>query len=311
MRSVICERTAYSARRRNPRVVFRRRSPRVVFRRRITGLVDMLPFLVKMVAYTALIINAVNGNLLAGNSSVTPDAYTLVVPHITRHTELDKYHAAGIEVELLSLVNQPPLANDDMVITWQDTSITIDVLENDYDPDDDPLTVISTTYSQHGLLIIYPNGTITYIPEPGHYVDTFTYTISDGRGGQDTATVTVKVYLVVPEDGPPVADAGRDQTVLQGTEVSLDGSGSTDPDYDIITYNWYEGSTFLGSGEVIKHTFGLGTHTVRLVVTDIFSQTDSDEVIINVVSHLQEYFTEQFSTVSACKRLLNYLPVLL
>jgi len=92
---------------------------------------------------------------------------------------------------------------------------------------------------------------------------------------------------------PPFADAGPDQTVEQesydGTEVTLDGSGSTDPDStpgtnnDIQFFDWYEGDTLLGSGETIKYIFPLGEHIVTLVVTDFLGQADDDEVTITVV----------------------------
>ena len=90
----------------------------------------------------------------------------------------------------------------------------------------------------------------------------------------------------------PTAVAGTDQTVEQesydGTEVILDGTGSTDPDStpgandDIVSYDWYEGDIFLGSGEFINYTFTLGEHNITLVVTDTHGETDDDEVIIIV-----------------------------
>ncbi|MBN1804855.1 MAG: hypothetical protein JW837_06360 [Sedimentisphaerales bacterium] len=90
----------------------------------------------------------------------------------------------------------------------------------------------------------------------------------------------------------PVADAGPDQTVEQegsdGTEVTLDGSGSTDEDStpgtndDIVSFDWYEDSSLLGSGEQLQHTFQLGEHTITLVVTDSGGKTDEDEVTIVV-----------------------------
>jgi hypothetical protein len=95
-----------------------------------------------------------------------------------------------------------------------------------------------------------------------------------------------------PYDLPPVANAGPDQTVEQesyaGTEVTLDGSGSTDPDStestndDIVSFEWYEEDTLLGSGETIDYTFQLGEHIVTLVVTDSHGDTDEDEVTITV-----------------------------
>ena len=90
----------------------------------------------------------------------------------------------------------------------------------------------------------------------------------------------------------PIANAGPDQTVEQesydGTEVTLDGSGSTDPDStpgtndDIVSFDWYEGETLLGSGEIINHTFPLGEHIITLVVTDSYDDTDDDEVVVTV-----------------------------
>ncbi len=92
---------------------------------------------------------------------------------------------------------------------------------------------------------------------------------------------------------PPVADAGPDQTVEAtspaGASVTLDGSGSIDPDStegtndDIVLFEWYEGETWLGSGETIDYTFPLGEHHVTLVVTDFLGETDDDDVVITVV----------------------------
>ena len=91
---------------------------------------------------------------------------------------------------------------------------------------------------------------------------------------------------------PPFANAGPDQTVEQesyaGTQITLDGSGSTDPDStpgtndDIVLFEWYEGSVLLGTGKTLNHTFPLGGYTVTLKVTDSFGKTDEDEVIIVV-----------------------------
>lgn len=98
--------------------------------------------------------------------------------------------------------------------------------------------------------------------------------------------------VLVSGNQAPTADAGPDQTVEQasyaGTEVTLDGSGSTDPDStpgtndDIVSFDWYEGDDFLGSGEVIDYTFPLGTRTLTLKVTDSYDETDEDEVVVTI-----------------------------
>lgn len=86
---------------------------------------------------------------------------------------------------------------------------------------------------------------------------------------------------------PPVADAGDDQTVIDsdgdGVEaVTLNGSASYDPDGTITAYEWTEGGTPLGAGEVVTCDFAVGTHTVTLTVTDNEGATGTDEVIITV-----------------------------
>jgi len=83
---------------------------------------------------------------------------------------------------------------------------------------------------------------------------------------------------------PPEANAGDDQTVEQasaaGTQATLDGSGSTGE--APLTYAWYEGLALLGTSSVIKPTLQLGTHTIRLEVTDANGQSGSDEVVVTV-----------------------------
>jgi len=104
---------------------------------------------------------------------------------------------------------------------------------------------------------------------------------ADGVGYGDLA-VTLHV------NATPVADAGPDQTVEQagpaGTDVTLDGSASTDPDgaADIVSYDWYENGTLLGSGASMSRTFSAGTHAVTLIVTDSKGVADGDEVTVVV-----------------------------
>lgn len=92
-------------------------------------------------------------------------------------------------------VQGPPVAVDDFASTLEDTPVTIDVLANDSDPNGDALTVISTGPAMHGTVVINADNTVTYSPDPTIFdaSDTFTYTIDDGNGLTDTATVTVDV----------------------------------------------------------------------------------------------------------------------
>jgi hypothetical protein len=103
------------------------------------------------------------------------------------------------------LVNAPD-AIDDSATTDEETPVTIAVLDNDSDPEGDPLTIIEFTQGAHGTVVIDPeSGNPVYTPEANFTgTDTFTYTISDGHGGTDTATVTVTVNPV--NDLPDAVD---------------------------------------------------------------------------------------------------------
>jgi len=91
--------------------------------------------------------------------------------------------------------NDTPIAVDDAVFTEEDTPITTqNLLANDSDIDGDPLIVDSFTQPAHGSVVYNGNGTFTYIPDANYYgIDSFAYTITDGSGGFNTATVNITI----------------------------------------------------------------------------------------------------------------------
>jgi hypothetical protein len=90
--------------------------------------------------------------------------------------------------------NRPPTAVNDTLKTSKNRPKTMSVIANDSDPDGDDLTVTSVTQPGKGSVVKYSNGTIKYTPKPNWIGTTsFSYTISDGKGGTDTATVSVTV----------------------------------------------------------------------------------------------------------------------
>jgi len=114
----------------------------------------------------------------------------------------------------------------------------------------------------------------------------FTAQAIPGLGTVEATNGTVTgVANVEVVDDPPIADAGPDQIVIQGTTVFLDGSQSTD-DVGITWYTW----TFDdGTGPQIiwgsnpTHMFVLpGSFLVTLTVEDRMGQTDSDVMNVNV-----------------------------
>jgi len=134
------------------------------------------------------------------------------------------------------VTNTAPVANQDVAETSSGTPVTIDVLANDFDADGDPLSVQSLTAPSHGTAVINADQTITYSPNLNFSgSDSFTYTISDSRGGTDTAVVSVSVVAVpTTETEPdtemepdPETDSGSDDGSNAVRVVDLDGSVTT------------------------------------------------------------------------------------
>ena len=103
---------------------------------------------------------------------------------------------ASVRINVTSAPNGKPVAIDDSVTLSQPLPVTIDVLENDFDPDGDPLSVSNIiTLPAFGLAAINQGRTVTYSPGFSFVdFDQFQYEIHDGRGGRDTATVKVILF---------------------------------------------------------------------------------------------------------------------
>ena len=140
---------------------------------------------------------------------------------------------ASVAVTVPGAPNQPPVAVDDVGATTVGTAVVLDVLDNDSDPDGDALVIVSTTQPAGGL-VAFDGTSVTYAPAAGFVgVDSFTYTIEDGRGGSATATVTVSVNAAPNQPPVPAPDAAL---TAVNTPVTIDVlANDTDPDGDPLT----------------------------------------------------------------------------
>lgn len=135
-------------------------------------------------------------------------------------------------------VNQPPVANNDVATTDENTAVTIAVRSNDTDADGDSLSVTGVTQGANGSVVIDGvTGNPIYTPNAGFTgTDSFSYSISDNRGGTASATVTVTVNPL--GNRQPVA-ASNAVTTAMNTPVSIPVStllaNDTDPDGDVLT----------------------------------------------------------------------------
>ena len=132
------------------------------------------------------------------------------------------------------VTNPAPSATDNMATTQPDTPVTLNVLGDDTDPDGDDLTVSEVTQPTEGTVVINPDGTVTFTPNMGVTGPvTFDYTISDGEGGTDTATVTIDVDPMAP--AAPVIPP---QMAVDGEMITTIPAGMDfmDPDGDPLTF---------------------------------------------------------------------------
>jgi VCBS repeat-containing protein len=129
-------------------------------------------------------------------------------------------------------VNDAPEALDDGASTTEGTEVVIEVLTNDTDVEGDALTVTATTDPANGEAVVNPYGTVTYTPDASFLgEDSFTYTVDDGNGGSDTATVTVTVSELPNTD--PVAEddsfrTDEDTALTTGNVLANDSDSDGD-----------------------------------------------------------------------------------
>ena len=139
-------------------------------------------------------------------------------------------------VVTVTALNEPPTARDDEARTEEDTTVVVDVLDNDTDPDGDPLHVETLSVAEHGAVQVVDGG-VAYTPEADfHGTDRFTYAVSDGTGFTSTASVDVTVLAV--NDAPEPVGAIPDQTLDErGDSATVELAGFfEDHDGDALTY---------------------------------------------------------------------------
>ena len=127
-------------------------------------------------------------------------------------------------------VNDAPVANDDTVSATEDTPTTYgpaDLVDpNDTDVDGDSLNITAVNNATNGTIMLNGDGTVNFTPASDfNGMASFDYTISDGNGGSDTATVTVNVGAV--NDAPDAAD-DTDMTD-EDTAISRDAANGVIP----------------------------------------------------------------------------------
>ena len=163
----------------------------------------------------------------------------------------------------------------------------------------------SGSYDVDGNLLSYswafttvPQGSAASLVNPTSVNPTFavdkagTYVVSlivnDGTVNSAADTVTISTL-----NSAPVANAGLDQSVYVGNTVTLDGSGSSDVDGDVLTYSWLFTSRPSGSTAALNDTTSAnptftvdnaGTYVASLIVNDGTVNSAPDTITISTIN---------------------------
>ena len=220
--------------------------------------------------------NGTNGTVSFSDSAITykpnagfsgEDSFSYTITDGHGHTAIGQ-----VKVTVGAAPNRAPTAVTDTVTTNYGEAITINVLSNDTDPENDTLTVTGNTQASNGTVTRSGN-TFTYTPRSGFSgADSFSYTISDGKGNAATGLVNVTVGAAPNRAPTAVTDT---VTTNYGTAITINAlSNDTDPENDTLTVT---GNTQASNGTVTRsgNTF---TYTPRSGFSgaDSFSYTISD-----------------------------------
>jgi hypothetical protein len=170
-------------------------------------------------------------------------------------------------------VNTPPVANADTVSANQNTAINITaatLLANDTDANNDPLSITGVSNPTGGTAVLNNNGTptnsaddfITFTPTTGFSGNaSFNYSLSDGKGGSSSATVTVAV------NAPPVANpdtVSANQNTATNITVATLLANDTDANNDPLSITGVSNST---GGTAVLNNNGTPTNSADDFIT--------------------------------------------
>ncbi|MEM7528960.1 MAG: Ig-like domain-containing protein [Pseudomonadota bacterium] len=174
----------------------------------------------------------------------------------------------------VTAVADAPIAADDDASTTEDTAVDIDVLANDSDPDaGDVLNVAVLGAAANGSVSVNSDGTVRYTPNADFTgTDMFTYTVGDGTGLFDQATVTVEVGSENDDPTPADDEATTDEEAAVVIAVLANDS---DPDGDPVSLvsagDGSNGSTSVNADGTVTYTPDVdffGTDSFTYVVED-------------------------------------------
>ncbi|SFR48576.1 cadherin-like domain-containing protein [Litoreibacter janthinus] len=194
---------------------------------------------------------------------------------------------AVVNVEVIG-VNDGPQAVDDTATTDEDTPVTIDVLDNDFDTEGDALSITTATVPADQGTVEVVDGKLVFTPAENFNGEaTITYGITDGNGGADIGEVVVTVTPVnddpiavddietTDEDQPITIDLISNDTDVDGDPLSV-GSVSVPADQGTVVDNGDGTVTFTPAPNFN------GPATITYTVVDGQGGEDEGQAVVSV-----------------------------
>jgi VCBS repeat-containing protein len=195
--------------------------------------------------------------------------------------------AIGVVTITVTADNDGPAANADSATVAEDGSVSVTVLSNDTDPENDTLDVTDVTQGTNGAVVLNANDTVTYTPNANFSgTDSFTYTISDGNGGTASATVTITITAV---NDAPVANADSASVSENGSASIAVLSNDTDVENDTLSVTSVtqgaHGAVVINANNTVTYTPAagyVGADTFTYTISDGNGGTATASVSVNV-----------------------------
>jgi hypothetical protein len=199
---------------------------------------------------------------------------------------VDSFGAPSLDKTNVTIVGNPPIAvtGPDQVAFRGDVVLLDGSASSD--PDGGSLTFLWTQAAGPVVSISNADSALATFVPAALGVHRFVLNITNDVGLWDIAETNVTVV-----NRPPVADAGPDRNVLKNVLATLDGSGSSDPDGDSLTFSWTQtaGPTASLSGATTpRPTFTprlSGRYTFELNVSDGVGGSSASTVNLTVANH--------------------------
>ncbi|WP_281561599.1 Ig-like domain-containing protein [Thalassomonas sp. RHCl1] len=204
--------------------------------------------------------------------------------------------ASAIVTLTINPVNDTPVAEPDEFEVATGTVSNLDVLANDKDEEDDPLTITGAS-AISGTVTIQADNTLNYVPAANITDDVLTYEIEDGNGGFASAEAIIKITGV--DQAPNAADdffSLPQDSILIADNIDIEGFLANDSDQEggitlntNLLSNVTNGSLTLdgndGTFTYLPNAGFVGSDSFSYQIFDSKGATDSATVTIQVLAN--------------------------